>query len=73
MDEIRDTVKSMDQVLYELTVLADHARKLMKDLYDEIYRKVCVDLPTVFGMMHISADWQFPNVISAVDMLWLRH
>ena len=49
MDEIRDTVKSMDaSVLSELTILADHAGKLMKDLYDEIFKTVCADLPKVF-------------------------
>ena len=49
MGKIRDTVKTLDaSVRSELTELADNARKLMKDLYDRIYRTVYADLPTVF-------------------------
>lgn len=49
IDEIKNAVRNMDECLVaELSILAEHARTLLKNLYDEVYGIVCADLPHVF-------------------------
>ncbi len=50
MVEIRDNVKNMDSsVVSELSALAERAKKLFKDLYDEVYGIIRDDLPEIFS------------------------
>ncbi len=50
MEEIKNTVKSMDEnTVAELTELSEHVKELMKSLYDEVDKIVCGDLPAVFS------------------------
>ena len=49
IDEVRNAIRNMDEsVMFELSVLAEHSKALLKNLYDEIYGIVCADLPPVF-------------------------
>ncbi len=49
MDEVRNAIRNMDErVMSELSVLAERAKALLKNLYDEVYGIVCADLPPVF-------------------------
>ncbi len=47
--EVRNAIRNMDEsVKSELSVLAERAKTLLKNLYDEVYSIVCADLPPVF-------------------------
>jgi len=49
-EKIRETVAAMeDNVTAELAVLAEKARTLLKELYNEIRNAVCADLPAIFA------------------------
>ena len=49
IDEVRNAVRNMDEsVKSELSGLAERAKTLLKNLYDEVYGIVCADLPPVF-------------------------
>ncbi len=49
MDDIRNAIRNMDEsVISELSVLTEHTKALLKNLYDEVYGIVCADLPPVF-------------------------
>jgi len=49
IDEVRNAIRNMDEkVKSELSVLAERAKTLLKNLYDEVYGIICADLPTVF-------------------------
>ena len=49
IDEVRNTVRSMDDyTMSELSMLAERAKALLKNLYDEVYGIVCDDLPPIF-------------------------
>ena len=49
IDEVRNAIRNMDEsVKAELSVLAERAKTLLKNLYDEVYGIVCADLPPVF-------------------------
>ena len=49
IDEVRNAIRNMDEsVKSELSVLAERAKTLLKNLYDEVYGIVCADLPPVF-------------------------
>ena len=49
MDEVRNAIRCMDEpVMSELSVLAEHTKALLKNLYDEVYGIVCADLPHIF-------------------------
>ena len=49
IDEIRNAVRSMDEhTMSELSVVAERAKALLKNLYDEVYGIICADLPPVF-------------------------
>ena len=49
MDNVRKAVRNMDErVTSELSALAERAKSMLKNLYDEVYGIVCADLPPVF-------------------------
>ena len=49
MEAIRNAVQNMDEsVISELSLLAEHAKALLKNLYDEVYGIICADLPPIF-------------------------
>ena len=49
IDEVRNTVRSMDDyTMSELSMLAERAKALLKNLYDEVYGIVCADFPPIF-------------------------
>ena len=50
IEAIRNAVQNMDEsVISELSLLAEHAKALLKNLYDEVYGIICADLPPIFS------------------------
>ncbi|MBR6679966.1 MAG: sigma-70 family RNA polymerase sigma factor [Clostridia bacterium] len=48
-DDVRKAIRNMDErVISELSALAERAKAMLKNLYDEVYGIVCADLPPVF-------------------------
>ena len=49
IDEVRNAVRSMDEhTMSELSVLAERAKTLLKNLYNEVYGIICADFPPAF-------------------------